>query len=98
VHAHDADDQPSPHRRQSEDHHDKRADLILVRKNGANMRGLGDPYDALVQLATARDVDTTVVDGRLLFRAGQFTSLDYDKLEVDREQSLTALKTKAKWT
>ena len=76
----------------------KRADLILVRKNGANMRGLGDPYDALVQLATASDVDTTVVDGRILFRAGQFTALDYDKLEADGEQSLGALKTKAKWT
>jgi cytosine/adenosine deaminase-related metal-dependent hydrolase len=76
----------------------KRADLILVRKTRANMRGAGDPYDALVQLASAADVDTTVVDGRILFRAGQFTALDYDKLEADGEQSLAALKAKAKWT
>ncbi len=76
----------------------KRADLILVRATGANMRGMGDPYDALVQLATAADVDTTIVDGRILFRAGQFTALDYQKLEADGAQSLSALKTKAKWT
>jgi 5-methylthioadenosine/S-adenosylhomocysteine deaminase len=76
----------------------KRADLILVRTTGLNMRGMGDPYDALVQLATAADVDTTVVDGRILFRAGQFTALDYQKLNADGAQSVEALKAKANWT
>jgi len=75
----------------------KRADLILVRTTGANMRGMGDPYDALVQLATASDVDTTVVDGRILYRGGQYTALDTEKLEADAAQSVAALKTKAKW-
>jgi cytosine/adenosine deaminase-related metal-dependent hydrolase len=76
----------------------KRADLILVRTSGANMRGMGDAYDALVQLATASDVDTTVVDGRILYRNREFTALDYAKLEADGAQSIAALKAKANWT
>jgi cytosine/adenosine deaminase-related metal-dependent hydrolase len=76
----------------------KRADLILVRTRGLNMRGMGDPYDALVQLAQPSDVDTVVADGRVLLRNREFTALDYDKLEADGDQSLAALKTKAKWT
>jgi cytosine/adenosine deaminase-related metal-dependent hydrolase len=63
-----------------------------------NMLGMGDPYDALVQLAHAGDVDTTVADGRILYRKGEFTALDYDKLAADGLQSVAALKTKAKWT
>jgi cytosine/adenosine deaminase-related metal-dependent hydrolase len=76
----------------------KRADLILVRTTGTNMRGMGDPYDALVQLAQPGDVDTVVADGRVLVRKGQFTALDYDKLEADGQQSVAALKAKAKWS
>ena len=76
----------------------KRADLILVRTTGTNMRGMGDPYDALVQLATPADVDTVVVDGRVLVRNREFTALDYNKLEADGQQSAAALKAKAKWS
>jgi cytosine/adenosine deaminase-related metal-dependent hydrolase len=75
----------------------KRADLILVRTTGMNMRGMGDAYDALVQLAHAGDVDTVVADGRILLRKGKFTALDYQKLEADGLQSVAALKAKAKW-
>jgi cytosine/adenosine deaminase-related metal-dependent hydrolase len=76
----------------------KRADLILVRTTGTNMRGMGDPYDALVQLAQPGDVDTVIADGRVLVRKGQFTALDYEKLETDGQQSVAALKAKAKWS
>jgi hypothetical protein len=37
---------------------------------GMNMRGMGDPCDALVQLARAGDVDTTVVWTRPLSERG----------------------------
>jgi cytosine/adenosine deaminase-related metal-dependent hydrolase len=76
----------------------KRADLILVRTSGPNMRMMGDAYDALVQLATPADVDTVVADGRILLRKGEFTALDFAKLEADGAQSVAALKAKAKWT
>jgi cytosine/adenosine deaminase-related metal-dependent hydrolase len=76
----------------------KRADLILVRTTDPHMGDIGDPYDALVQLAQPSDVDTVVVDGRILRRKGAFTALDYGKLLADAGQSLAALKTKANWS
>jgi cytosine/adenosine deaminase-related metal-dependent hydrolase len=76
----------------------KRADLILVRTTDPHMGDIGDPYDALVQLAQPSDVDTVVVDGRILRRKGAFTALDYGKLLADAAQSVAALKTKASWS
>ena len=76
----------------------KRADLILVRTGDPHMGDIGDPYDALVQLAQPSDIDTVVVDGRILRRKGAFTALDYGKLMADAGQSLTALKARANWS
>jgi cytosine/adenosine deaminase-related metal-dependent hydrolase len=76
----------------------KRADLILVRTGEPHMGDIGDPYDALVQLAQPSDVDTVVVDGRILRRKGAFTALDYGKLLADAAQSIAALKQKANWS
>jgi cytosine/adenosine deaminase-related metal-dependent hydrolase len=76
----------------------KRADLILVRTGTPNLALIGDPYDALVQLAMPSNVDTVVVDGRILRRNGAFTALDYEKVTRDALQSVESLKTKAKWT
>ena len=76
----------------------KRADLILVRTGAPHLAGIGDPYDALVQLAHASDVDTVVADGRLLRRRGEFAVLDYAKLLADAAQSVETLKASAKWT
>jgi 5-methylthioadenosine/S-adenosylhomocysteine deaminase len=75
----------------------KRADLILVRTGGTHLGHIGDPYDAIVQLAQPSDVDTVVVDGRVLRRKGAFTALDYDKLLADAGQSVETLKASAKW-
>lgn len=76
----------------------KRADLILVRTTAPHMAPIGDPYDALVQLARPSDIDLVMVDGRILHRDRQFTALDHDKLLADATQSLTALKAKANWS
>jgi cytosine/adenosine deaminase-related metal-dependent hydrolase len=80
----------------------KRADLILVRASdpqlSTHLGDIGDPYDALVQLAQPSDVDTVVVDGRILRRKGAFTALDYGKLLADAAQSVAALKAKANWS
>jgi cytosine/adenosine deaminase-related metal-dependent hydrolase len=76
----------------------KRADLILVRASEPHMGDIGDPYDALVQLTQPSDVDTVVVDGRILRRKGAFTAFDYGKLLADAAQSVAALKTKANWS
>jgi cytosine/adenosine deaminase-related metal-dependent hydrolase len=75
----------------------KRADVILVRTREPHMGDIGDPYDALVQLAQPSDVELVMVDGRILHRDRQFAALDYGKLLADGAQSVAALKAKAKW-
>jgi len=76
----------------------KRADLILVRTDAPNMSPIGDPYDALVQLAHPSNVDAVVADGRILRRNGQFTALDHDKVVREAMDALADLKTRAKWS
>jgi 5-methylthioadenosine/S-adenosylhomocysteine deaminase len=76
----------------------KRADLILVRTGAPHLGEIGDPYDALVQLAAPSDVDTVMVDGRIMRHKGEFTALDYGKLLADAAQSVETLKASAKWT
>ncbi len=51
----------------------KRADIILVRTTDINMTPVGDPYEALVSLAQPTNVDTVIVDGRILRQSGKFT-------------------------
>jgi cytosine/adenosine deaminase-related metal-dependent hydrolase len=75
----------------------KRADLILIRATDNNMAPIGDPYDALVLLAQPSNVDTVVVDGRILRRNGQFTALDQDKAIREAAKAVAGLKARAKW-
>jgi 5-methylthioadenosine/S-adenosylhomocysteine deaminase len=75
----------------------KRADLILIRTTDGNLAPVGNPYDALVMLAQPHNVDTVVVDGRILRRGGKFTALDQDKVIADAAQSVAGLKARAKW-
>ena len=75
----------------------KRADLILIRTTDENMALSGDPYDALVQLAQPNNIDTVVVDGRILRRSGRFTALDQAKMMGEVTETLAKLKTRAKW-
>lgn len=75
----------------------KSADLILVRTNMPNMAPIGDPYDALVTMAQPANVDTVIVDGRILRQNGAFTALDYEKLVKDASDALAGLKSRAKW-
>ncbi len=69
----------------------KRADLILVRTTDINMAPIGDPYEALVTLAQPGNVDTVVVDGRILRRKGRFTALDIDRVLRDAAETAAAL-------
>jgi 5-methylthioadenosine/S-adenosylhomocysteine deaminase len=52
------------------------ADVTLVRLDGAHMQPLHDLVAALVYSARASDVDTVVVNGRVLMRQRQLLTLD----------------------
>jgi 5-methylthioadenosine/S-adenosylhomocysteine deaminase len=75
----------------------KRADLILVRTTDVNMAPIGDPFEALVALAQPGNVDTVVVDGRILRRKGAYAALDHAQVVRDAIQSATELRARAGW-
>ncbi len=75
----------------------KRADIILIRTTDINMAPVGDPYEALVSLAQPGNVDTVIVDGRVLRQAGKFTTLDHAKVVHEAQEAAAGLRTKAKW-
>jgi cytosine/adenosine deaminase-related metal-dependent hydrolase len=75
----------------------KRADIILVRTTDINMTPVGDPYEALVSLAQPSNIDTVIVDGRILRQGGKFTTLDHAKVVKDAQQAAAALRARAKW-
>lgn len=58
----------------------KRADVICVSRESLNMMGATDPAAALVFYATANDVDTVFVNGRMLKRARQLVDCDVQSL------------------
>jgi 5-methylthioadenosine/S-adenosylhomocysteine deaminase len=74
----------------------KAADLILIRTTDLNMSPIGDPYEALVTLGQPTNVDTVVVDGRILRRKNRFTALDIEKVIREASDSAVALKARAK--
>jgi 5-methylthioadenosine/S-adenosylhomocysteine deaminase len=75
----------------------KRADIILVRTTDINMTPVGDPYEALVSLAQPSNVDTVIVDGRILRQSGKFTALDHAKVVRDAQEAAAALRALAGW-
>jgi 5-methylthioadenosine/S-adenosylhomocysteine deaminase len=68
-----------------------------VRTGDINIAPIGDPYEALVMLAQPRNVDTVIVDGRILRRAGEFTALDHAQVLKEAAESAAALRARAGW-
>jgi 5-methylthioadenosine/S-adenosylhomocysteine deaminase len=75
----------------------KRADMILVRTTDINMAPVGDPYEAIVSLAQPTNVDTVIVDGRILRQSGKFAALDHGKVVHEAKEAAAALRAQAKW-
>jgi cytosine/adenosine deaminase-related metal-dependent hydrolase len=66
----------------------KRADIILVRTDAINMAPMADPIRMIVQAAQPANVDTVMVDGRILKRAGKLTTLNEAKVMRDAADSM----------
>jgi 5-methylthioadenosine/S-adenosylhomocysteine deaminase len=54
----------------------KRADLLIVRMDQPRQTPMYDPVSHLVYTTRGDDVDTTMVNGRLLMRDGKVLTLD----------------------
>jgi cytosine/adenosine deaminase-related metal-dependent hydrolase len=69
----------------------KRADLIMVRSDDIATAPLTDAPNTLALAAGAENVDTVVVDGRILKRHGRLTRIDPDRVVRATTAALRAL-------
>ncbi len=73
----------------------KRADLILVRTNDINVAPFINPALLLVQQAQPHNVDTVVIDGRILKHRGELTALDTEEVVRKAAESFHAARKRA---
>ena len=69
----------------------KRADLMMVRTDTLNMAPVRDPAVAIVHSAQPSNVDTVMVDGRILKRHGRLTTVDTAAVVDDANTRLADL-------
>ena len=61
----------------------KRADLIMIRTDAITMGVFTDPTRVVIEAAEPSNVDTVVIDGRILKRGGKFTALLPEQIVAD---------------
>ena len=57
--------------------------------NDLNMLPCGDPVDVLVQAGLPENVDTVLIDGRVLKRGGKLIAADVDEIAAQTRASVT---------
>ena len=75
----------------------KRADLILVNTRDVNLGVFSDPAHMLVEAAQPSNVDTVMVDGRVLKRRGKLTAVDVEQVVTEAREALAAVRKRANW-
>jgi 5-methylthioadenosine/S-adenosylhomocysteine deaminase len=73
----------------------KRADLILIRGNDINIAPVADVEASVVQSAMPANVDTVIVDGRIVKRGGRLVAYDVEKVVRDAKASALRIRTAA---
>jgi 5-methylthioadenosine/S-adenosylhomocysteine deaminase len=75
----------------------KRADLIMVNTRDVNMGVFTDPAHLLVEAAQPANVDTVVVDGRILKRHGRLVAVDANRITADAAAASFQVRKRANW-
>jgi hypothetical protein len=73
------------------------ADIIVVTTRALNMGGFADAAHLLVGSALPENVDTVVIDGRILKRAGKLTALPEAQVVADARAALEGIRKRANW-
>jgi cytosine/adenosine deaminase-related metal-dependent hydrolase len=78
----------------------KRADMIMLRASDINMMPFVDGHSAVLHSATTANVDTVIVDGRVLKFAGQILSVDVETVRREAAESFYLIRQRAggQWT
>ena len=66
----------------------KRADLVLLNTDAVHNIPLYDTYSMLAYSAMASDVVMTMVDGRVLYRDGEYKTIDIEKIKAEGKRTL----------
>jgi cytosine/adenosine deaminase-related metal-dependent hydrolase len=76
----------------------KRADLIMVNARDINLAVFGEPAHMIVEAAQPSNVDTVMVDGRILKRGGRLTAIDTRSIASEASAALAAVRKRAGWS
>ena len=75
----------------------KRADLIMVNTRAVNLGVFSEPAHMLVEAAQPANVDTVMIDGRILKRGGRLTAIDVEKTLSEASAAHAAVRKRAGW-
>ena len=75
----------------------KRADLIMVNTREVNLGVFSEPAHMLVEAAQPANIDTVVVDGRILKRGGKLVAMDAGRVTSEANAALVKLRQRAGW-
>jgi cytosine/adenosine deaminase-related metal-dependent hydrolase len=75
----------------------KRADLIMINTRTLSMAVMTDPAHTVLECTTPENVDTVVVDGRILKRGGKLAALDVPKVVAEASKALEGVRKRTEW-
>jgi cytosine/adenosine deaminase-related metal-dependent hydrolase len=75
----------------------KRADLIAISPDALNMAVVSDPAHLVLEATGPENVDTVVVDGRILKRGGRLTALNTSEVIAGARAALAGVRERTKW-
>jgi cytosine/adenosine deaminase-related metal-dependent hydrolase len=73
----------------------KRADIVLVRADDINMVPFGFVDGMIARSARAANVDTVIIDGRIMKRSGKIVGLDVEKVKAEAARSAFNLRVRS---
>jgi cytosine/adenosine deaminase-related metal-dependent hydrolase len=75
----------------------KRADVIMVDTRAVNLAVFTEPAHLLVEAAQPANVDTVLIDGRIVKRGGRLTQIDVADVIDDAARALTDVRRRSGW-
>ena len=76
----------------------KRADLIMVDTRAVNLAVMTEPAHLLVEAAQPANVDTVMIDGRIVKRGGRVTTVDIPAVVDSANRAFTDLRRRSGWS
>ena len=76
----------------------KRADLIMVNTRAVNLGVLTEPAHLLVEAAQPANVDTVMIDGRIVKRGGRLTGIDVEEVVDAAARAYSGVRQRSGWS